>query len=44
MIEYPEAHALHVASNLASAEEVERYRADSGWENAMLAVAVGALP
>ena len=38
MIEYPEAHALHVASNLASAEEVERYRADGGWENARLGI------
>ena len=38
MIEYPEAHALHVASNLASAEEVERYRADGGWENARLRI------
>jgi hypothetical protein len=38
MIEYPEAHALHVASKLASADEVERYRGDGGWENARLGI------
>jgi Nitroreductase family len=38
MIEYPEAHALHVASRLESAEEVDRYRGDGGWENARLGI------
>jgi nitroreductase len=38
MIEYPEADALHTASKLASAEEVERYRGDSGWENLRLGI------
>jgi hypothetical protein len=38
MIEYPEAHALHVASKLASADEVEGYRGDGGWENARLGI------
>jgi Nitroreductase family len=36
VIEYPEAYALHVASRLDSAEEVERYRGDGGWENGRL--------
>jgi hypothetical protein len=36
MIEYPEAYALHVASRLESADEVERYGGDGGWENARL--------
>jgi nitroreductase len=39
VIEYPEAHALHVASKLASVEALERYRADGGWENARLGIA-----
>jgi nitroreductase len=39
VIEYPEAHALHVASKLASVEELERYRADGGWENSRLGIA-----
>lgn len=38
MIEYPEADALHRASKLMSAEEVERYRGDGDWENARLAI------
>jgi nitroreductase len=37
VIEYPEAHALHVASKLKGAEEVEHYRGD-GWENARLGI------
>jgi nitroreductase len=39
LIEYPEAHALHVASKLASVEALERYRADGGWEDARLGIA-----
>jgi hypothetical protein len=38
MIEYPEAYALHAASRLESAEEVKRYRADGGGENARLGI------
>jgi nitroreductase len=38
VIEYPEAYALHVASKLESADEVERYRGDGGWENARLGI------
>jgi hypothetical protein len=38
MIEYPEAYALHVASRLESADEVERYGGDGGWENARLGI------
>jgi nitroreductase len=38
VIEYPEAEALHGASKLASAEEVERYRGHGGWENARLGI------
>jgi hypothetical protein len=38
MIEYPEAYALQVASRLESADEVERYRGDGGWENARLGI------
>jgi Nitroreductase family len=38
MIEYPEAHALYVASRLESADEVERYRADGGAENGQLGI------
>jgi hypothetical protein len=38
MIDYPDADALHRASKLASAEEVERYRADGGAENARLGI------
>jgi nitroreductase family protein len=39
MIEYPEAYALHVASKLGSAEEVERYRGEGGTsENARLGI------
>jgi hypothetical protein len=38
MIEYPEAYALHAASRLESAKEVERYRVDGGWENAPLGI------
>jgi hypothetical protein len=36
MIEYPEADALHRASKLMSAEEVERYRGDGDWQNTRL--------
>jgi hypothetical protein len=36
MIDYPDADALHAASKLASAEEVERYHGDRGWQNARL--------
>lgn len=39
MIEYPEAHALHVASRLEGDEEVERYQGNGGWENARLGIA-----
>jgi hypothetical protein len=39
MIRYPEAEALHAASKLRSAEEVDRYRADGGTENARLGIA-----
>jgi hypothetical protein len=38
MIDYPEADELHVASKLASAEEVERYRGAGSWENARLGI------
>jgi Nitroreductase family len=38
VIEYPEAYALHVASRLESAEEVERYCDDGGWENPRLGI------
>jgi nitroreductase len=38
VIDYPEAEALHVASKLQSAEEVERYTADGGTENARLGI------
>lgn len=38
MIDYPDADALHTASKLASAEEVERYRANGGTENAQLGI------
>jgi Nitroreductase family len=38
MIEYPEAYALHVASKLESADEVERYRGDGGCENTRLGI------
>jgi hypothetical protein len=38
VIDYPEADALHTASKLASAEEVERYRGDGGWENPHLGI------
>jgi Nitroreductase family len=38
VIEYPEAYALHVASRLESAVEVERYRDDGGWENERLGI------
>lgn len=38
MIEYPEAYALHVASKLESADELERYRGDGGWENEHLGI------
>jgi nitroreductase len=38
MIDYPEADALHRASKLESAEEVERYRGDSDWQNARLEI------
>jgi Nitroreductase family len=38
VIEYPEAHALHVASRLESAEEVDRFRGDGGWANARLGI------
>jgi nitroreductase len=38
VIDYPEAEALHLASKLANAEEVERYIGDGGWENAHLGI------
>jgi hypothetical protein len=38
VIDYPDADALHQASRLASAEEVERYRADGATENARLGI------
>jgi Nitroreductase family len=36
MIDYPDADALHRASKLESAEEVERYRGDGDWQSARL--------
>jgi nitroreductase len=38
VIDYPEADALHSASKLERADEVERYRGDGGWENARLGI------
>lgn len=38
MIDHPAASSLHVASKLESAEEVQRYRGDGGWENAQLGI------
>jgi nitroreductase len=38
VIEYPEANALHRASKIESADEVERYRGDGDWENARLGI------
>jgi Nitroreductase family len=38
MIEYPEVYALHVASKLERADQVERYRGDGGRENARLGI------
>jgi nitroreductase len=38
MIEYPEADALHRRSSLTSAEEVEHYRGDGGWDKAHLGI------
>jgi nitroreductase len=38
MIDYPDADALHRASRLASADDVERYRSDGRTENARLGI------